>query len=90
MVRTCQNRGMREHYGNHYLSVSTAAFRRKYQGKGVIFGVVFLLAQKVGNRTHRSERFLHCAEPAVGFRSETGSCLLLRGRIEAGFDELIP
>jgi hypothetical protein len=78
---------MREHYGNPYLSVSTSAFRRQYRGKGQILVLLFLLAQKVGNRTHRSERFLPCADPSVRFRSETGSCPRLRGRILADIDQ---
>jgi len=49
---------MHTHYGNPYLSVNTDAFLRKYQGKGVILVVVFLLSEKVINRTHRSEPFL--------------------------------
>ena len=62
---TCQNRGMREHYGNPYLSVSTSAFHRKYQGKGVILVVVVLLIQKLGNRTRWSERFLSVQKPQL-------------------------
>ena len=58
MECTCQNRGMHTHYGNPYLSVNTLAFLGKYQSKGVILVVVFLLSEKVINRTHRSEPFL--------------------------------
>ena len=59
----------------------------EYQGKGGILVLVFLLGQKVGNQTRRSERFLACADIAVGFRSETGSCLRLRGRILGEFED---
>ena len=41
----------------------------------------FCLSKKVGSQTRRSEPFLGCADPAVGFISETGSCLRLRGLI---------
>ena len=49
---------MHTHYRNPYLSVSTSAFLCKYQSKGVILVVVFLLGQKLKNRTGWSERFL--------------------------------
>ena len=49
---------MHTHYGSPYLPVSTSAFLGKYQSKGVILVVVFLLSEKVINRTHRSEPFL--------------------------------
>ena len=44
--------------GKHYKIPTRTAFLGKYQGKGVILVVVFLLSEKVINRTHRSEPFL--------------------------------
>ena len=44
--------------GKHYKIPTRTAFLGKYQSKGVILVVVFLLSEKVINRTHRSEPFL--------------------------------
>ena len=44
--------------GKHYKIPTRTAFLGKYQSKGVILVLVFLLSEKVINRTHRSEPFL--------------------------------
>ena len=70
-----------------YLPVQEHAFRREYRAKGILFVLVFLLGQKVGNQTRRSEPFLACADHVVGFIPEIGSCLGLRGRILEEFED---
>ena len=47
----------------------------------------FCLSKKVGSQTRRSEPFLGCADPAVGFISGTGSCLRLMGLIPGEFED---